>query len=362
MWLYPTTPDPSLPNSATPFRLLFGRDARTQIDAVSPDLDETELVGTGLHTYISNCKEEWRDVLRARDAALRKQHEGRQNQRLRVNDTIGRHSSGAKAKEGDLVMIQESDATISKEGVHLKLVHEKWTGPWKVVSTVTPGLCYRVVLKGRQIRERRASAAHMKPFYVRPANLRHDFEDEYAHFAWGADLGLAEPSTVASPMYTLLDRRAVREQTGAWKWEYRGRYLNGSESDWVSETEASDSFTPLQLDVFHAMWELYKGTSSGARPPISPSRQERDQADRERALREVPIGTSVWRHFLDNNGKMKLYEGFVYGYKTPYYRVRYTDGDWEELNRTEVEKGKRNNPSHGGAPVRKSRNHNGELT
>ena len=82
-------------------------------------------------------------------------------------------------------MVQESDATLSKEGVHPKLVHEKWTGPWKVASIVTPGLCYRVVLNGRQIREHRASAAHMKPFYVRSANLRHNFEDEYAHFAWG---------------------------------------------------------------------------------------------------------------------------------------------------------------------------------
>ena len=28
-------------------------------------------------------------------------------------------------------------------------------------------------------------------------------------------------------------------------------------SDWIYEKEALDSFTPLQLDCFHAMWELY---------------------------------------------------------------------------------------------------------
>ena len=83
------------------------------------------------------------------------------------------------------------------------------------------------------------------------------------------------------------------EQTGAWKWEYRGRYLNGSESDWITEPEALDSFIPLQLDVFHAMWELFKGTSSGARPPIPPSRKERDKADQERTLREMPVDTSI---------------------------------------------------------------------
>lgn len=37
----------------------------------------------------------------------------------------------------------------------------------------------------------------------------------YAHVAWGTSLGLAEPSTVASPIYTLADKRADHEQTGA---------------------------------------------------------------------------------------------------------------------------------------------------
>lgn len=54
MWLYRTAPDPSLPDSTTLFCLLFGRDARTQIDAVFPGLDETGLVGIGLNTYTSN--------------------------------------------------------------------------------------------------------------------------------------------------------------------------------------------------------------------------------------------------------------------------------------------------------------------
>lgn len=60
-----------------------------------------------------------------------------------------------------------------------------------------------------------------KPCNVRPlVEVCHSFEDEYAHLVWGgADLGLVEPwtveATVASPMYTLVERRAVHKQTGA---------------------------------------------------------------------------------------------------------------------------------------------------
>ena len=68
-------------------------------------------------------------------------------------------------------------------------------------------------------------------------------------------------------------------------------------SDWITEKEALDSFTPLQLDCFHALWELYYGVSGDAsrpRPVVPPYRVERDVAGRERALREIPIGREVW--------------------------------------------------------------------
>jgi len=32
-----------------------------------------------------------------------------------------------------------------------------------------------------------------KPLHLRPPDLRLDFEDEYAHLAWSADLGIAAP-------------------------------------------------------------------------------------------------------------------------------------------------------------------------
>ena len=39
------------------------------------------------------------------------------------------------------------------------------------------------------------SVADIKPFHERPVELRHAFEDEFAHLAWGPDIGLAEVST-----------------------------------------------------------------------------------------------------------------------------------------------------------------------
>ena len=63
-------------------------------------------------------------------------------------------------------------------------------------------------------------AANIKVFHERPERLRHDSEEEFAHIAWGADLGLAGTSTVAVSLYTLTDRHAVEGPAGAWEWQY----------------------------------------------------------------------------------------------------------------------------------------------
>ena len=97
-----------------------------------------------------------------------------------------------------------------------------------------------------------------------------------AHLAWGADLGLAGISTVAVLLYTLTDRQAVGSPGGAWEWQYKGLYQNGTESEWLQEEEVRDSFTPLQLDVFHALWETYKGQDGRPRPESESSKGKRD--------------------------------------------------------------------------------------
>ena len=75
--------------------------------------------------------------------------------------------------------------------------------------------------------------------------------------------------------------------------EYKGRYQDGVEFNWLDEEEARESFTPLQLDVFHALWELEHGADRRTRPPGVPTRGDREAGSREEALRAYPIGTNV---------------------------------------------------------------------
>ena len=140
----------------------------------------------------------------------------------------------------------------------MKLTHDRWTGPWTVTAVITPGLCYRVTLQQRRERVRRAAASHIKPYHLRPPSLRHDFGDDDTHFAWGPDLGLATASTVTSPLYTLVDCCPIQLPNGSWMWRYRGCFLNGSLSGFITESECLESFTPLQVDVFHASWKPYQ--------------------------------------------------------------------------------------------------------
>lgn len=163
------------------------------------------------------------------------------------------------------------------------------------------------------------AAGDIKPFRVRPQHLRLPFEDEYAHLVWSADLGLADTSVVAVPLYTLTNRRVAHGavNTEAWTWEYQGRYQDGVLSPWLTEDETGDSFSPLQLDVFHALYECYHGPGAAPRPPRPPTRGEQEVASREKALQLFPIGTPVGREFMDNQGSLKVFKATISDYTTP---------------------------------------------
>ena len=169
-------------------------------------------------------------------------------------------------KQCNLVLVKEAGSALHNDCVYVKLTHDRWTGPWTVSAVITPGLCYRVTPQGRRERVRRAAASHIKPYHLRPQPLRHDFSDEYAHFSWGPDLGFGAASTLASPVYTLVDRCTIQLPNGSWEWRYCRRYLNGSLSGFITESKCLDSFSPMQLDVFHALWELYQPSCHRPRP------------------------------------------------------------------------------------------------
>ena len=73
----------------------------------------------------------------------------------------------------------------------------------------------------------------------------------------------------------------------------------------------------MQLDVLHALWELYQHPRHRPRPAGQLSRGEHLAANRAQALLEVPIGTVVWRDFTDQQGRTHRCRTEVYDYKPP---------------------------------------------
>ena len=191
------------------FYYLFGRNCRTQMDATSPSSDDEGV--EELHNDLIADKSEALRQVRDVRKDFQHRHEQKQLRRGHPNARIRRTSTGTRVKQGDLVLVREAGSALHNDCVHVRLTHDRWTGPCTVTALITLRLCYRVTLQGRRERVRRAVASHIKPYHLRPSSLRYDLGDEYAHFAWGPDLGLlAAASTLASPIYTLVDRCPIQ--------------------------------------------------------------------------------------------------------------------------------------------------------
>ena len=101
----------------------------------------------------------------------------------------------------------------------------------------------------------------MKKFHLRPIELHHEAVDEFAHLASGTDLALAQPSTVTSPSYA--DREAVEGGGGSRVWRYKGRYLEGTDSHWLSVEEARELDVPAAGRLPQAMGSIPRGRNTG---------------------------------------------------------------------------------------------------
>lgn len=95
-----------------------------------------------------------------------------------------------------------------------------------------------------------------------------------------------------------------------------------------------ESFTALQLDVFHALRELYCPQHC-YRPAVLMTKVERSKIAWEEA-RSVALGTRVRKGSMDKEEKLQEYDGGVFDFRTSYYRIRYGDGDWEEMTKAEL--------------------------
>ena len=113
--------EPALTGEATSFRLFFGRDARTQLDATHPEIDGGDFRG-GMHSYVADKRQAYKEVRDVR-MALSKRHEGRQKSRESRNAEIGRTSVGTRVV-GNKVLVKEAEFVMAREGIHHKLAHE----------------------------------------------------------------------------------------------------------------------------------------------------------------------------------------------------------------------------------------------
>ena len=308
------------------------RKPRIPLDTLVPQTDAMDRSG-GLDNFVESRRQNFREVR----LALEKRHRSKTNARLKANKKIIRESAGTVAQTGDLVLVKESSSNVERNGSGGKLEHERGTGPWKKTKVLNAGLTIEVVMERRSTQIRHVSAKCIKPFHARPPDLRHTLADEFAQFAWSADIGLTTPSLVAKPLYTLYDRRNVTSATGVPKWEYRCKYHKSKPSKWMAETEISSRFNRLQLNVFHARWNLYNPHLPQVQQ--NSSRKRSQPSPREDALRLFPIGTTT----VKESGSKTL-PGQVYDYRVPYRRVLHEDDDWEELSRQEVRRTARSTP------------------
>ena len=327
LWVKRTLPDLSLTPPLSPFELLFGRPPRTSLDSLVPTDDNLEASG-GLDNFVERRKQNMREVR----IALDKRNELRARSKAAANATISRPSPGITARKGDLVLVREAAASRHRDGRGRRLQHENYSGPWRVTRVLVTGLSVEVEMNARKHRTRTVAVADVKPFHLRPPALRHSLADEFAQHFWGPDFKSAAAPHDLTELTTLADCRRTRTPSGRSGWEYKGRTSAGVEGGWVSEGEALKSFTSLQLDTFVALRHLYNPEEpvsvahTPASKPSAPSRRD--------ALQMYPLGTRVRKDF----GGGLVLDGVVFDFRDRYWRVRYSDNNWEELTKTEIKR------------------------
>ena len=81
--------------------------------------------------------------------------------------------------------------------------------------------------------------------------------------------------------------------------------------------KTSDSSSPLQLDVFHALYEECHGANAAPHPAGPSTHGARDVASRDQALQLFPVGTPVGKEFVDSEGHPKIFKATIFDYCPP---------------------------------------------
>jgi hypothetical protein len=166
----------------------------------------------------------------------------------------------------------------------------------------------------------------MKPFHLRPESMQTD--QPYAM------LTLEDLKDL--PKDEWLERFVDRRANDNGSWDYRWLQRDGSLSTWKTEDEALEVAMPWTLDTFHALYEL-RHESDMPDYALRVPKEDRRATTIEAALAQFPRGTTVVREHRESiRQPVRYIWGSVTGYSSPYWRVRYEDGDWEDFTKRQL--------------------------
>ena len=192
------THDPALPSNTTPFRVLFSRDARTQIDKMTLSLDGSEFRG-GLDSFVAEKHQAFMEV----KAVLEKRRNDMDKARNASNAHIGRGSPGWHATMGDLVMVNRPEDEVKDSSTPLQL--DVFYARWEVyqVADCSPKPD-GIPSKGERRAASREEALTRQPVGTQ---VKREFADD-----------MGKPTTFTGMVYDPNETfRRLRSPDGGWK-------------------------------------------------------------------------------------------------------------------------------------------------
>lgn len=163
---------------------------------------------------------------------------------------------------------------------------------WKISKKVfRRGSSIDIVMEGRPGRRRRVTTSAVKRFHSEHVDLRHSMADESSQHASSADFGLAKLPDHARSLYALVGQENVSSASSVTKWSCRAKQLNRVTACLPTGADFLKSFSPLLLDAFHALWDLYFRTRDNVQP--APTRKLYVPLSPAEALHLFPIITLI---------------------------------------------------------------------
>ena len=265
------------------------------------------------------------DILKATHDAVDKADQRKRDSIDKRNERLVRKLN---LKPNDYVWVLKQPVP----GIPYKL-DTHYTGPWQIIAPVNsrmdddaPSVTFICKMKGRKIVMRRVHMSHMKIYHHRPGELDNPYNTPRVYTDDLQRLPLPQRHE------SIIDRMWDTEQL---EWNYRTLLRDGRETEWINERRVLAAFSPSAIDTFHAIYELNHKLDM-------PRRARRRQPPPGRALTEAqamlkfPRGTLIVRAGDLDAGEKKYYSGIIRGYKKPWWRGCYENGDWLDLTATEV--------------------------